>query len=375
MLSFVPGLRIENELKTLQGTLAEICKSLEAMSTEEAANLHRFAFISNIGASTRIENAVLTDREIEWVDSTLGQDSRPTAFELQREFIVDKLSKDRERSIEEVVGCRQMLHTVYLQAEELLPLTETTIRALHHDLMRFYPPAGYHAGNYKKAPNRVVSVNHKTGEERVVLEPAPPGIMTETAMSDLITWYNRVIREFPWPLLVASEFVFRFLAIHPFQDGNGRLGRALFILTLLQSGDKYWQRIVPFLSVDRHIEQNRYLYYTTLHRAARGRFNPDPGQYDLKPVAQFFIRIVYASLDDIDIYRKRFAAQLKLSESALAVLDTFKDSPEKRLKAGDIVEKTGLPRRTVQYALKTLVDSGSIQRLGQGAGTRYQLVF
>ena len=54
--------------------------------------------------------------------------------------------------------------------------------------------------------------------------------------------------EHPWPLLVATEFVFRFLAIHPFYDGNGRLGRALFILALLQSVDKYLAEEKPNMS-------------------------------------------------------------------------------------------------------------------------------
>ena len=375
MLSFVPGLKLENELKTLQGELAEIYKTLEALAPEEASYLHRYAFIGNIGASTRIENAVLTDREIDWVDSTLAEDGRTTAFEQNREFILNKLSKDRERSIEEVVGCRQMLQTIYQQAAELYPLTETAIRALHRELLGFYPPARYHAGSYKASPNRVLAVNQLTGEERIVLDPAPPGVITETAMADLANWYNRTIREHPWSLLVASEFVFRFLAIHPFQDGNGRIGRALFVLALLQCGDKYWQQLVPFLAIDRHIEQNRPLYYTTLQRAARGKFHPDPSRYDLIPVAWFFLKVVNASLGDISVYRRRYAAHRKLSETALVVLNTFKDSPETRLKVGELVEKTALPRRTVQYVLKSLVDATFIQRLGQGAGTRYQLIF
>ena len=375
MLSFTPGFKIENELKTLQGYLAELSKSLETKTPEEAHYLHRFALISNIGSSTRIENAVLTDNEVDWVDSTLAEDSRTTAFEQQREFILDKLSKDRERSIEEVVGCREMLQTIYSQADDLFPLTETVIRALHHELLKFYPPADYHAGNYKKAPNRVLSINNQTGKERIVLEPAAPGIETETAMTDLVAWYNGNIRDYHWPLLVATEFVFRFLAIHPFQDGNGRLGRALFILTLLQSGENYWKRLVPFLAIDRHIEQNRALYYATLHRAAYGVFNANPTQYDLLPVARFFIRIVNASLGDIEIYRKRYAAYRNLSEKALIIYNTFKNSPEKRLKVSDIVRHTDFPRRTVQYAVRSLVEADFIQRLGQGAGTRYQLIF
>ncbi|MFH1672256.1 MAG: Fic family protein [Pseudomonadota bacterium] len=375
MLSFAPSPKMENRLKNLQGLLAETYKDLKDLSPDEAKYLHRFALISNIGASTRIENAVLTDQEIEWVDTTLNDDGKTTAFEEKKSFILDKLSKDRERSVEEVVGCRQVLTTVYLQADELFPLTEATVRGLHHDLLRYYPQASHHAGGYKTTPNRVVAINHETGEERVVLDPSPPGIITTTAMAELINWYNAIIRDHPWPMLVATEFTFRFLAIHPFQDGNGRLGRALFILILFHSGDKYLTSITPYIAIDRHIEQSRALYYTVLHQCSEGKFQSDPTQYNLEPLAWFFINILEASLADIELYRKRYANLQKLSESALAVLNCFKSSPENRLKVGDIVENTGLPRRTVQYALKTLTKQELLQMLGRGAGSRYQLVF
>ena len=375
MLSFTPSPKMENRLKILQGLLAETYKDLEALSPEETKYIHRCAFISNIGASTRIENAVLTDQEIEWVDTTLNDHGKATAFEEKKSFILDKLSKDRERSVEEVVGCRQVLTTVYLQADELFPLSEVTIRGLHHDLLRYYPKALSYAGGYKTAPNRVVSINHETGEERVVLDPSPPGIITATAMAELTDWYNTAIQNYPWPILVATEFIFRFLAIHPFQDGNGRLGRALFILALFHSGDKYLTSITPYIAIDRHIEQNHTLYYSILHQCSEGEFKADPAQYKLEPLAWFFINILESSLADIEIYRKRYNNLQKLSESASTVLNCFRSSPEKRLKVGDIVEKTGLPRRTVQYALKTLTKQELLQILGRGAGSRYQLVF
>ena len=375
MLSFTPSQKIENRLKILQGLLAETYKDLEALSPDETRHIHRCAFISNIGASTRIENAVLTDQEIEWIDTTLNEHGKATAFEEKKSFILDKLSKDRERSVEEVVGCRQVLTTVYLQADELFPLSEVTIRGLHHDLLRYYPKASSYAGGYKIAPNRVVSINHETGEERVVLEPSPPGIITATAMAELINWYNTAIQDYPWPILVATEFTFRFLAIHPFQDGNGRLGRALFILALFHSGDKYLTSITPYIAIDRHIEQNHTLYYSILHQCSEGKFKADHTQYKLEPLAWFFINILESSLADIEIYRKQYNNLQKLSESASTVLNCFRSSPEKRLKVGDIVEKTGLPRRTVQYALKTLTKQELLQILGRGAGSRYQLVF
>jgi len=375
MLSFVPSQKLENELRILQGEIVEKYQNIGELSSDESKYLHRFALISNIGASTRIENAVLTDNEVEWIDTVLQKDGKTTAFEENKLFILNKLSKDRERSVEEVVGCRQILSTVYLQANELFPLTEATIRGLHHDLLRYYPKAANFAGGYKKMPNQVVSVNHDTGEKRVVLDPAPPGIITSTAMADLVSWHNLNIRENAWPLLVASEFVFRFLAIHPFQDGNGRLGRALFILTLLQSEDKYLKELTPFIAIDRHIEQHRSLYYETLHQCSRGKFYDDPQKYRLESLVWFFLSILKSSLSDIEVYRDRYAQLHKLSESALAVLDCFKSSPEKRLKVAEIVDATRLPRRTAQYALQTLTKRAFIQRLGQKAGTRYQLVF
>jgi Fic family protein len=375
MLSFIPGQKLENELRILQGDIVEIYKNIEELSQKEAKYLHRFALISNIGASTRIENAVLTDTEIAWVDTILQKNGKTTAFEENKIYILDKLQKDRERSVEEVVGCRQILSTVYVQAKELFPLTEAIIRGLHHDLLRYYPRAAHFAGGYKNVPNRVMSINHKTGEQKVVLDPSPPGMVTGLAMADLVNWYNLNIHESPWPLLVATEFVFRFLAIHPFQDGNGRLGRALFILTLLQSDDKYLKEISPYIAIDRHIEQNRSLYYTTLHQCSEGKFHDDPKKYKIEPLAWFFIKILRSSLADIEVYRNRYAELQKFSESALAVLNCFKSSPEKRLKVSDIEKDTGLPRRTVQYALQSITKKAFIQKLGQGAGTRYQLIF
>ena len=375
MLSFAPSNKIENELKMLQGLFVETYKDLENLSPDEARYLHRFALISNIGASTRIENAALTDQEIELIDTLLNEEGKITAFDEKKAFILDKLSKDRERSVEEVVGCRQVLTTVYLQVDELFPLTEAVIRGLHYDLLRYYPKAASHAGGYKTSPNRVVYINHETGERRVVLDPSPPGIITSTAMADLVKWYNETIHEHPWPLLVASEFVFRFLAIHPFQDGNGRLGRALFILALLQSEDKYLAGITSFVAIDRHIEKNRPLYYTVLHQCSAGKFQTDPPQYKLEPLAWFFIKVLKSSLADIEFYRKKYASLSSLSASSLAVLNCFKASPEKRMKVADIVEGTGLPRRTVQYALNTLTRQDFLQLLGRGAGTRYQLLF
>ena len=65
MLSFRPSLKLEKALKHLQGQLVTASSRLASMSADEAKYLNRYALISNAGASTRIENAVLTDAEVE----------------------------------------------------------------------------------------------------------------------------------------------------------------------------------------------------------------------------------------------------------------------------------------------------------------------
>lgn len=375
MLSFTPSKLLEKALKALHVRLAEAHAELKRIDISEADYLRRCALISNVGASTRIENAVLTDYEIEWVDTTLSESGRPAAFEEKKQAILDKLSKDRESSIEEVVGCRDVLNTIHSQARDFIPLTESALRALHHQLLQYYPAASHYAGQYKTVTNRVVSRNHDIGEERVVLEPSDPGIITAVAMADLVRWYNDALPDHPWTLLVATEFVFRFLAVHPFQDGNGRLGRALFMMVLLQSDDPYLAHVVPFIAIDRHIEQHRARYYTVLHQCSQGRYRQDAREYVYEPLAKFFLQMIEAALADINVYRRRYHALQQLTESAQKVLACFKAAPETRLQAADIVTATGLPRRTAQYALKGLAENGFLQRLGKGAGARYQLVF
>ena len=375
MLSFTPGSRIENQLKTLQVLLVETYRNLEAATTEEKHFLEKCALISNVGATTRIENAVLTDVEIEWVDTILSKDGRTTAYEEKKDFIIDKLSKSRQRSIEEVIGSRSVLSTVYLQADELKPLTQAIIRGLHRELLKYYPPAEHYAGAYKTVTNKVISRNNETGEERGVLEPTDPGVMTEMAMGELVDWYNGTIDTYHWPLLTAIEFTFRFLAIHPFQDGNGRLGRALFLLILLQSGDKYLREIASYIAIDRKIEQNKTRYYTVLHQCSDGRFHADPKLYKFDNLVLLFLKLFETALADIAVYRKKYANLQSLSESAVTVLECFKSNPEIKLKVADIEKTTALPRRTIQFALKSLAEKTFLNRLGKGAGSRYQLVF
>jgi len=375
MLSYklTPSLIIK--LRNLNTHLAQRYVFVKNLSNDQRKAIHRYARISMIGASTRIENAQLTDSEIDWIDTILSQDGKTTAFDQHRDVIENKLSKDRERSLEEVAGCRSMLGLIYDNHQDMLPLTETIIRGLHYDLMRYYKGAGPNIGSYKIQPNSVVEINHMTGASRLVFQTADAGVITAAAMTDLIAWYNKALLYEPWSLAVACEFIFRFLAIHPFQDGNGRLGRGLFLLTLLQSREEIITYLVPYLAIDRHIESHKAEYYLTLNRCSEGKFSPDPQTYKIEYFLNFMIKIMEESLTDIDIYLRRYESVQNLSEASLKVLEAFKEHPELRLSTKILVKETQLPRRTINYGLLSLLEADLIQRYGQGAGVRYQLKF
>ncbi len=307
MISFQIVGENTKELRMLAQATARKQQVVASLPSDELDYIHRNVRISMVGASTRIENAVLTDAEVDWLDTALAKDARTTAYIDHRELIQDKLSKDKERSIDEVAGCRAMLQVIYSQAEDLFPLTETGLRALHNELLRYYAPAEHYRGRYKTIPNGVIRRNPATGEETSVLETSPPGPITEAAMTDLIGWYNDILPEHAWTVTVAVEFVFRFLAIHPFQDGNGRIARGLFLLALLQSPDESLQSVAPYLPIDRYIERQREDYYITLRRCSGGKFQPDPSVYDYDPFLRFMIKVLNRALGDFEIYRNRYS--------------------------------------------------------------------
>ena len=86
-----------------------------------------------------------------------------------------------------------MLQLIYTQALKFFPFSETSLRAFHNELLQYYTPSAHYRGGYKTAPNSVVRKNAATGETLSVLETFPAGPITESAMRDLIDWYNDIL--------------------------------------------------------------------------------------------------------------------------------------------------------------------------------------
>ena len=90
--------------------------------------------------------------------------------------------------------------------------------------------------------------------------PTPPHLVA-IEMKEIIDWTNEQLSSKEMhPILVIANFIFEFLAIHPFSDGNGRVSRAITNFLLLKSGYAY----VPYISLDEIIEQTKTEYYLSL---------------------------------------------------------------------------------------------------------------
>lgn len=93
-----------------------------------------------------------------------------------------------------------------------------------------------HKGNYKFGSNRVEAKDQNGNVIGILFDPTPPHLVNKE-INELVDFTNEQILEGEiHPLLLVANFIFEFLSIHPFQDGNGRASRILTNLFLLKSG-------------------------------------------------------------------------------------------------------------------------------------------
>ena len=218
-------------------------KALGNLAPEQLVQLKKVATIESIGSSTRIEGNRLTDRQVEMLLANL------------------KIQKFTTRDEQEVAGYAELMNIIF-QNFNNIPLSENFIQQLHNHLLKYSDKDQWHKGYYKKSPNHVVAVDENGKEIGIVFETVNP-VETPFKMQELVEWTRQQLDERQThPLLVIAVFILVFLAIHPFQDGNGRLSRALTTFLLLKTGYLY----VPYSSLEAVIEQEKQGYYLSLRQ-------------------------------------------------------------------------------------------------------------
>ncbi len=170
----------------------------------------------------------------------------------------------------EIAGHDEAIKWIEDVVKKNRPLTEHFIRSIHQLLLKnpyevdALTPNGeptkkkIKIGEYKSTPNHVKT---KTGE---IFRFATPE-ETPAKMMDLIAWYKSEIENKDVePILLASEFHYKFIRIHPFDDGNGRTARILMNFILMRFG-------YPPVIIKTEDKEN---YYSVLRQADAGQFSP-----------------------------------------------------------------------------------------------------
>lgn len=211
--------------------------------------LRKIATIESIGSSTRIEGATLTDQEIQLLLKDI------------------KITKLKSRDEQEVVGYYEVLELIHNNYHDI-KISESYIKQLHQLLLKHSSKDERHRGTYKHLSNKVVAT-YPTGEQKTVFTTTEPALV-ESEMRELIDWVSEQLEQKNiHPLIVIGSFIYDFLSIHPFQDGNGRLSRLLTTLCLLQNDYTF----IKYVSFENHIEQNKTAYYEALMSGQKNRGN------------------------------------------------------------------------------------------------------
>ena len=139
------------------------------------------------------------------------------------------------RDEQEVAGYAELMELVFSSWQHI-PFNESHIKQLHQTLLRCSHKDERHGGHYKTNPNSVAAFDETGIEIGIVFETASP-FDTPRLMTELVGWTVQERERGPLhPLLIIAIFAVVFLEIHPFQDGNGRLGR---VLTTFRVPDPY----------------------------------------------------------------------------------------------------------------------------------------
>jgi Fic family protein len=351
-------MEIEQQLAALQITpemlrlIAEVdefkgaWRALGAIAPERLAALRRVAAVESVGSSTRIEGARLSDREVERLLSGLATHSF------------------RSRDEEEVAGYAEVMEAVFA-GWEAITLTENHVKQLHQMLLRHSSKDVRHRGDYKKLPNHVEAFDADGNSMGFLFATTSPP-ETPWRMEELVAWTREALEARDWhPLLVIAVFVVQFLAIHPFQNGNGRLSRVLTTLLLLRAGYAY----VVYSSLESVIESSKENYYLALRRTQASLGTDAP---DWEPWMLFFLRALQrqkASLDQK--VAREHVWDNALPALAVQILEIAREHG--RITSAQIEALTGESRSTIKARLTGLVRSGKLLRHGQGRSTWYAL--
>lgn len=306
--------------------------------TDELTELLEIAKIQSTEASNRIEGIVTTDERL-------------------KKLVLDKTTP-KGRGEREIAGYRDVLNTIH-ENYDYIPIIPGMILQFHRDLYKF---SNKTIGGSFKSSDNVIKETFVDGTERVRFEPVPAW-ETSAAMDSLCNAIQEALTDTDLdPLLLIPMFVLDFLCIHPFDDGNGRMSRLLTLLLLYRAG----YVVGKYISIEKLIADSKETYYETLQDSSIGWHE---GENDYLPFVRYILGIIVAAYREftsrVDILITRGLSKPE------RVREIIRSTPGRITKAEIMKQCPDISQKTVERALKDLMDNGEIIKIGGGRYTSY----
>lgn len=314
--------------------------NIERKEGQTLKELKSIATVRSVGASNRIEGNKMSDEEVDV---------------LLQKIDVTKLS---DRDSQEVVGYFEVLDLIS-ESYQNISLTDSNIKGLHNSLLRYSVKDQWHRGNYKQHSN-AVEASFPDGTRQIIFQTTEAGYATDDAIRQLIEWYNSETEVHP--LIKAASFVYDFLSIHPFQDGNGRLSRLISTLLLLNNGYKW----IQYVSFEHEIESRKNEYYQALRGCQAQRPNED-----ITIWVQFFLNCLSNIQLQLTTKLQKSGLETQLSPKEKSIYSIIQNRPN--IQSGEISEKLAIPAPTVKRILSELLHKELIEKQGNGRNVSYTI--
>jgi len=334
-------LNVDWELINLISKIDRFDANWTAIERKEGQNLKELksiATVRSVGASNRIEGNKMSDEEVDV---------------LLQKIDITKLT---DRDSQEIVGYFDVLDLIS-ESHSTIKLTENHIKSLHNNLMKYSAKDQWHKGNFKSHSN-AVEASFPDGSRQVIFQTTKAGIATEEAVRSLLNWYNSEKRVHP--LIKIASFVYDFLSVHPFQDGNGRLSRLISTLLLLQNGYNW----IQYVSFEHEIENRKSEYYQVLRSCQAQRPNEDVTVWIL-----FFLNCISNIQSQLMTKLNKSGLESKLSSREKLIFTIIQNRPN--IQSGEISLKLTIPLPTIKRILSELIKKGLIEKKGQGRSVSY----
>ena len=302
-----------------------------------------------IGEITSIQNSsyhiqLRKENRIKTIHSSLAIENNSLSLEQITAIIDGKRILGNPNEIKEVKNSVQ----AYDLLLSLNPYSEKDLLKAHKLMMQDLVDRN---GKY-----RTDGVGIFDGEKVVHL--APPAKRVPELMFDLFEWLKTSDVH---PLIKSCVFHYEFEFIHPFQDGNGRMGR-LWQTAIL----KEWKEVFAWLPVETLIKENQKEYYKVLAVS-------DSVANSTKFI-EFMLSIILNTINEIIETERKVTVKvtLKVTVNQQKIIDAIKSNP--KVTQEELAEIVGITRKSVISNMKKLQENGFINRIGTDKNGYWKVV-